>query len=530
MKHRRLLPVQFVVLLAFCEALALSVRAEDAGGRLEFRTFGDPPASTGPADPSTAAGAPSSPIRQASWEEPLPEAPTPHLPSLQEELQRHGGSYLYEPLDVTQHLYRPPGVHWPVLRLPEDWQEPQPLSIPQDYLAGNPVLWNRVWKWFGPDGYQWEPRLVAYGSYEVFAAALEDAGQRRDGIGHQLLLDVDLALTGTERAHVQFRPLGGKNSGGSFYNFADPAGYIDNSEIAPQRWWIEGELQSMFGGLIDDPTQQWDVYFTLGKFPLALQNFLLMNDEVTGILIGKNTLIIPPFSNINLQTFYLFDDVDAFSPGSTDILGAHLLADYRLALLEATYIHTFDRHIGDRDADFFAFSGTQFFGPLTLAGRAMFKAGDRDGRGDGQLYVAESSLTRKSTGWVEERLGVELAVGYLNLFHATEGWTPVAGGNFDRLRSLFVLDPLLQIAMGRSPGDTVGAAAGVQLFRHHQDESIIPEFAIEQVESDTVWGVGLQYERKLSSWIYLNLRGIKTWSDDPALVREGILASTFFLF
>ena len=153
------------------------------------------------------------------------------------------------------------------------------------------------------------------------ARTIDGAFERRDGIGHQLLLDADLALTGTERAHVQFRPLGGKNSGGSFYNFADPVGYVDNSEIAPQRWWIEGELQSIFGGLIDDPTQQWDVYFTLGKFPLALQNFLLMNDEATGILLGKNTLIIPPFSNINLQAFYLFDDVDAFSPGSTDILG-----------------------------------------------------------------------------------------------------------------------------------------------------------------------------------------------------------------
>src|SRR5690606_27015269 len=213
----------------------------------------------------------------------------------------------------------------------------------------HPILWDRVWSWFGDHGYQWEPRLVVFGSYEMFAAALEDAGRRRDGIGHQLLLDIDLALTGTERAHVQFRPLGGKNSGGSFYSFSAPDGYVDNSEIAPQRWWIEGELQSMLGGLIDDPTQQWDVNVTLGKFPLVLQNFLLMNDEVTGILIGKSTLIVPPFSNINAQTFYLFDDVDAFSTRSTDIPGAELTADYRLAFLQATYIHTFDRSESNRD-------------------------------------------------------------------------------------------------------------------------------------------------------------------------------------
>jgi hypothetical protein len=520
---RTLLPSRVFVLFALWGAMTETLCADDPPGSLTFRRFGDLAA------PSDASGL-HAPIRQTAFEQPPLESPQLDLPPLEEELHEHGGSYLYEPLDFTQQFYRPAGVHWPVLRLPEDWQEPQPYSLPQDFLAGNPVLWNRDWKWFGNAGYQWEPRLVAYGSYEIFGAALEDAGERRDGIGHQLLLDIDLALTGTERAHVQFRPLGGKNSGGSFYNFADPVGYVDNSEIAPQRWWIEGELQSIFGGLIDDPTRQWDVYFALGKFPLVLQNFLLMNDEVTGILVGKNTLIIPPFSNINVQTFYLFDEVDAFSGPSTDIVGAELLADYRLALLEASYIHTFDRLESDRDADFFAFSATQFFGTYTFAGRAMFKTGDPGGRGDGQLYVLESCLTRLPPEWLHEDLGVDLTVSYLNLFHASEGWTPVAGGNFDRLRSLFVLDPLLQIAMGRAPGDTTGAAAGVQFFRHHQDESIIPEVAVEEFNSELVWGIGLQYERKLSSWTYLNLRGVKTWSDDPALVREGILASTFFLF
>jgi hypothetical protein len=525
---RRRLPLNLLARIALCGAIAATLRADDGRGRVTFPAFGDSPATQAAGWDEISAAA--SPVRQASFDRPPLESPESRLPPLEEELHRHGGSYLYEPLDVTARFYRPPGVHWPVLRLPADWQEPQPLSLPEEFLGSQPILWDRVWSWLGARGYQWEPRLVAYGSYEVFAAALEDAGRRRDGIGHQLLLDIDLALTGTERAHVQFRPLGGKNSGGSFYNFAEPAGYIDNSELAPQRWWIEGELQSIFGGLIDDPTQQWDVNVTLGKFPLVLQNFLLMNDEVTGILVGKNTLIVPPFSNINVQTFYLFDDVDAFSNRSTDIVGAEVTADYRLAFLEATYIHTFDRSRSDRDADFFAIAGTQFFGPLTLAGRAMFKAGDRGGTGDGQLYVLESSLTRRPAAWLEQHTGVELAVGYVNLFHATTGWSTVAGGNFDRLRSLFVLDPLLQIAMGRTPGDTLGAAAGVQLFRQHQDESIIPEVAIEKVRSETVWGIGLQYERKLTPWIYLNVRGVKTWSGDPALVREGILASTFFLF
>jgi hypothetical protein len=264
-----------------------------------------------------------------------------------------------------------------------------------------------------------------------------------------------------------------------------------------------------------------------------MQNFLLFNDDVTGLIVGKNTLVIPPFSNIHLQTFYLIDDVDAFESRYPSVVGGQVTADYRLAFLEANYLHLFNDAApgGDgRDTDYFALSGTQFFGPLTLAGRAMFKTGGPADPGDGQLYVIESSFTRRPPQWVHERCGIELAVSYLNLFHATSGWQPAAGGNFDRLRNVFALNPLLQIAAGRPPTNTTGAALGVQLFRQHEDESIIPEIAVEETDSSTVWGVGLQYERKLSQWTYLNLRGVKTWSGDERFVREGVFASTFFLF
>ena len=459
-----------------------------------------------------------------------PVVSTPYLPPLEAELHLHGGSSLYEPIDVVEQLYRPPGSRHSLPRLTEDWRDPQPLAWPDDYLGPGRILWDPAHSWFGASGYQWEPRLVAYGLYELFGVALENGGERRDGLGHQLYVDLDLALTGTERFHVRFRPLGGKNSGGSFYQFSNPEGYQDNSDGVPQRWWFEGELQSIFGGWLDDPAHQWDVNVTLGKFPLVFHNFLLMNDEVTGIILGKNTLLIPPFSNVNVQTFYLFDDVDVPSARSTDVVGTEITADYRMAFLEFTYAHTFDQHSSDYDADYFALSGTQFFGPLTLAGRAMFRVGRDPASDDGQLYVIESSRTRLPPHWLEEFCGVELTVSYLNVFHATSGWQPIAGGGFDRLRNLFALNPLLQIAAGRAPADTLGAALGVQLFRRHQDESIIPEVAIEDFDGETVWGVGLQYERKLGSRTYLNLRALKTWSGNGALVREGVFASTFVLF
>jgi hypothetical protein len=446
------------------------------------------------------------------------------------ELHHHGGSYLYEPLDVNGAMYARHHAHWTLLRLPENWKEPQPFSLPYEYIGSHFIEWDPRFTWFGDPGYQWEPRLVGYGLYEVFVALFEENGTRRDGIGHQLLLDFDLALTGTERIHVQFRPLGENNTGGSFLQLSDPAGYDDNSTGVPQRWWIEGELQSIIGRLFGDPTIQLDVNFTAGKFPFALHNFLLINDEITGVILGKNTITRTPLSNINVQAFYAFDEVDAFTNHADDLIGLHLTGDYRHAFLELSFVHVFSGGDSDRDADFVAFSGTQFFGPLSLAGRVLLKEGDQAGAGDGQLYVLESNLARRPSGWWYERTGVELAVSYLTLFRATSGWQPIAGGNFNRLRNVFVLNPLLQIAAGRPPAETAGAAVGVQLFRHHEDESWIPELAVEDRQGDTVWGLGLRYQRKLTARVFLELCGLKTWAALRELEREGVFLSTFVIF
>jgi len=228
--------------------------------------------------------------------------------------------------------------------------------------------------------------------------------------------------------------------------------------------------------------------------------------------------------------FYAFDDVDV-DFGNTETAGVHLLGDYRHALIEATYAHLFDGgYATDRSADYTALSITNFFGPLSVAGRVLAKFGDDGGRGDGQLYVLETNHTRSTPHWIHEHTGIELAVSYVNLFKATSGWSPISGGNYNRLINLFTLNPLLNIAAGRPPEDTLGAAAGVQFFCHHQDATITPEIAIEEVSADTVWGVSLRGRRKLTSRTYLELRGLRTFSSVSALEREGVFGSLIVIF
>lgn len=468
------------------------------------------------------------PANPPSPEEIVPPTPAEEeLPPLEEELWLHGGSYLYA-AEGDGHPQQGHG-HWLRLRLPEWWREPQPFTLGPEFLGTGPIRSRTHLKWPGKTGYHWEPRFVGYGAYQVFGLAFEDGDVRTDGMGHQLLCDLDLRLTGTERFHMQFRPLGRENTGGSLYRFSDPVGYDDNSTLIPDRWWFEGEWFSMFQGLFPNPFVPRDYNLVIGKFPFALHNNLLINDDVTGLIVSKNTILLPPFSNMNVQAFYLLDDVDALPGVTADLFGTHASADLMRVFWEATYAYVSPNAVG-RDANYAAASGTKFFGPLSLAGRALFKWGDGGGRGDGQLFVLESNYTRVFDHGLWHSCGIEKGVFYCNAFRSTQGWNSISGGNFDRIRSAFAANPLVQISRGFDPQDSVGATLGAQFFRHHEDEAIIPEFSYEAPGGDAAFGLGLWWWRKVGPRTYVEIRGVKIFSGQPDLRREGIFAASTILF
>ena len=462
----------------------------------------------------------------------LPPDPTddkrPPLPSLEEELWIHGGAHLYEPEgDRRNWVASHDGAHHPVLRLPEDWQEPRPLTLFQEFLGADPIHDTPHLKWPGETGYTWEPRFVAAGSYELFGIAFEENDTRQDLIGHQLLLDLDLRLTGTERFHVQFRPIGERNTGGSYYQLNDPEGYINNSTAEPDLYWFEFEWASVFGGFIHDEIFPRDWRFTVGKFPLTMHNNLLMSDDVTGVTFSKNTIFLGNLSNLNFQGFITPGSVDAFTDGDADLAGFNLYADWRHVFFEFTAAYLQHEQLDDRDSPYLGLSVTKLLGRTTLTARTLFKFGDEAGRGDGQLYVLEANRTRVFDCGP---FGIETAVAYATAFKSTKGWNSISGGNLDRIRTTFAVDPLINIATGRDPGDNTGATLGVQLFRHNEDESLSPEISYESPTGTSVLGTGFRYLRKTGPRSFFDFRGVISFSDDPTYRREGVFASETIVF
>lgn len=448
------------------------------------------------------------------------------LPPLDEELWQHGGSYIY-----TAEGDR---LGWPdddahaqdsLLRLPEDYVDPEPLTLFAQFEGEEPIK-NSIFHWFGPGAYDWEPRFVGYGAYQASAIAYKQGNTRSDGLGHQLLLELDLRLTGTERFHVQFRPLGEGNTGGSYYRFSDPAGYIDNSTGVPQRFWFEGELHSIFSGFLD-PFAVRDVHMVAGKFPFQLHNQLLMNDEILGLAVNKNTIFLGNTSNINVQGIYAASDVDNVADANSAMYGTNISIDYKRVFYEASYLYVNTPDAPGRDQHFAAISRTQFHGKFNYAGRALFKFGDEAGTGSGELFVLETNYTHHMPA---HPLGIEFGVAYCNLFYSSAGWNSAAGGNFNRLRSAFDVNPLVAISSGTQLGETYGASLGMQFFRHHEDESIAPEIAFQSPNGDLVYGLGLRYQRKTGKRTFLEVLGLWNISDNEALRRDGVFVSETILF
>lgn len=445
----------------------------------------------------------------------------PELPPLDLELDYHGGSYLYEPFYDNTRL------------LPPGYSKPRPLTAFQEFLGADMIAPPP-----NGDGFDFahEPRFVGYGSYSLIGIGFDGNNpnlppprQRLTGIGHQLIVELDYRWTGTERVHVQFRPLGRENTGGSLLLLDGPVDYDDNSTLIPQRYWIEGELFSLIGNAGSSETKPRDYHFTVGKFPFLLHNALLINDELVGAVVNKNTLIIPPLSNMNVQLFSLYDDGEAFNVPQANFVGTHVSADYRHLFIELTLAGSFSKSTS-RQAAYAAASVTRFWGPFTFAGRALGRFSDQGPNQQGGLFVLESNWTREFSHDFRDKTGWDYAVTYANLFYSNAGWQSMTGGNFNRLRSAFAVNPLVTLSQSPNPAEQYGVALGTQLFRNHEDTSFTPEVAFEEISGTPRGGIGGTYLTQLGRRTFLNLQGVSVWSNNTNLRQLGVFSSVIFVF
>lgn len=156
------------------------------------------------------------------------------------------------------------------------------------------------------------PTFYVYGDYRVGIGSGKNAAGRFDNLAHRLNLDLDLALTATERFHGFIGPF---NNAGNFTQFR-----LEDDEIVfdPElnanfvTGFFEGDLGYMLGGLHDEPAQ-FEMPIAIGLMPLLYQNGIWMEDAVAGVAISRNAQHsrLLNWSNFDASVFAVFDQLNS---------------------------------------------------------------------------------------------------------------------------------------------------------------------------------------------------------------------------
>ena len=169
--------------------------------------------------------------------------------------------------------------------------------------------------------------LMAYGDLRVAAAYYDNGVAAANGktdqsvIATRLNLDLDLALTATERLHAFVRPF---DKNGSFTRYQISGGvedeFVDEFDFDIETLFFEGDLGAMSQGWTGE-TNSLDLPVALGRVPLFTQNGIWLNDGVDGVAFGITAKNSPTLdvSNYDVTFFAGFDQVTtAAVPGSDD--------------------------------------------------------------------------------------------------------------------------------------------------------------------------------------------------------------------
>lgn len=365
--------------------------------------------------------------------------------------------------------------------------------------------------------------LMAYGDLRVAAAYYDDGVAAANGkteqsvVATRLNLDLDVALTATERIHAFVRPL---DNNGSVTRYLISGGvedeFVDELDFDLETLFFEGDLGAMAQGWTGR-TNSLDLPIAVGRVPLFTQNGIWLNDGFDGVAVGitaKHSAALD-VSNYDLTFFGGFNQVTtAAVPGSDDnarVFGLAGFADLRRGYLEFGYGYV---DADDNDLSYHnltaAFSkryGGRLANSVRLIGNFGQSATTKTA--DGLLLLVESSLVpRRALNAVPSPINF---VPYLNLFAGFDTPQSLAraagtGGVLANTGVNFESDGMTGYpTLDASAEESFGGALGVEyLFK--LDRQIVLEAAVVERMGDSVQGsqyaLGARYQHPISNaWI-----------------------------
>ncbi|MBS0240334.1 MAG: hypothetical protein JSR89_18120 [Proteobacteria bacterium] len=364
------------------------------------------------------------------------------------------------------------------------------------------------------------PGLSVYGDWRTAVAYNSNNGKDIAQVATRLNLDVDFKLTATERIHAFFTPL---QDGTKFTRFEFGGGdgngkFNDELNLNPQTLFFEGDAGSIYSGLTGQYAG-FDLPFTVGLFPLFLQNGIWANDAILGgavTLPARNSSALG-LSNFDITFFAGFDNIDNASfvkaNGKVDndnanLFGVTTFVDAFNGYIEAGY--GFLQGTGPEDGVeqhfLTAAYSRRYANTISNSTRVFANFGDDGhGNGDGVAIISENSLISPLPSTL---------LPYANFFVGFGNPTPlVDGNNAGILKNVginFETDALTGYPkLGDTASNTFGGALGVE-YLFNLDQQLVFEVAtVQPFENDNIgakgsqYGFGIRYQIPITrSWLF----------------------------
>jgi hypothetical protein len=359
------------------------------------------------------------------------------------------------------------------------------------------------------------PGFAVYGDWRTAFAYNQNNGKEIGQVATRLNLDVDFKITGTERIHAFFTPLQ-NNTQFTRFEFAgrDASGDLDlEFDANPQTLFFEGDVAAIYSGL-SGTEATFDLPFTVGLFPLFLQNGIWANDAILGGAVSfpaKNSAAFG-LSNFDITLFGAFDNVD--NPGiiGGDSSNANLFGVTAFIDAFGGYIETGYGLIDGRDDQAGLLThfmtgaySRRYYNTLSNTTRVFANFGeDPEGDSDGFAVISENSLITSLPSTL---------IPYANFFAGFGNPQPLVDGfNAGILKNVginFETDALTGYPkLDDSGSNAVGGAIGLQ-YLFDLDEQLVFEAAMVQPfkndgigAEDAQYGLGVRYQLPLDrAWL-----------------------------
>jgi hypothetical protein len=364
--------------------------------------------------------------------------------------------------------------------------------------------------------------FMSYGDLRIAGAYYDNGNSNEQSVvAARLNLDMDLAITATERIHAFVRPL---DKNGSFTRYQISGGaednkFIDELDFKLDTFFFEGDVNAIREGLSGKATT-FDLPIALGRVPLFTQNGIWLDDAFDGVAFALTARSSPKYdiSNMDFTFFAGFDKVTTGAvPGdNSKVFGMAGFADALEGYAEYGYGYV---AADDNDLSYHNLTAAftrRYFGRMAnsvrLIGNIDQQASTKTA--DGLLVLIESSFFRSDP--------IKL-VPYVNLFAGFNSPQPLAraadsGGVLKNTGINFESDGVTAYpTLDARANDSYGGAAGLEYLFKLDRQIVIEAAVVERMGSSasgSQYALGVRYQHPITNAWIVRADAMHGWRQD----------------